>query len=292
MKVISNKGWGCKIKLYKEQEGDITPVQKGETFTVSYKYFKKGTIATLVKQIEDLPKIVNQTLTPKINSCETRPKEKLKKNTPRPTIIEATDIAEKILSSYESLDGVEKMLTKLRSNCSKYCCYNNCLSKLPYRSWCKGRFQRKWDLGEKKKQCSDSLGRCYGYAKLGLMSGGFFDEYLKKHKVNYPWTYSPHAKDAGRLLKKSGFINVLTDKRFKNKKITPYNCPKGAVLVYGARPDQSGHIEVVDVEKDGSRKYYSDFVGNKPIYENQQFPSLTKKTRPLIGIYIKEVENE
>lgn len=303
MKVISNNGWGCTVKLFnKDSKGILTPYKPGQKFIVSYKYFKKGTINTIIKKVTSIPVAIDRILTPQKDNCETLPKESysnpVAKN-PRVEVVGKKQPIQEVkeasaptilnqLENFANSKEVEQMTSTLKKNCSQFCCYNNCKKSLPYATWCKGKFKRYWNMGIKTKSCDRSLGRCYGYAKLGLVAGGYLDSYMKKKNIIYPWTYSPHAKDSGALLKEAGFTNILTDPKYKDLKITPYNSPKGSILVYGAKKGVSGHIEIVDIDKNGSRKYYSDFVGDKPIADNENFPSLNSYNRPLIGIYIKE----
>ncbi len=298
MKVIRNKGWGCRVKLYKQNKNKkLTPLYRGQTYTVSYRYFKKGTISTVISQLNHLPKKIDTLLAPvkTCNNCireknSSKRKQKVSSNSSTTSTShsakKSSKVQDNILQNYARSPGVKKMLTTMKQNCRKFCCANICKKRLPYRSWCRGRYKRFWDFNRRTKTCSKSLGICYGYVKLGLSSSGFINDYLKHNNMVYPWTSSPYAKDAGVFLKKAGFINILKDKRFKN--ITPYNAPKGAVIVYGGSKRSSGHIEIVDIDKNGNRKYYSDFVENLPICDNPRSPSLTRKTRPIIGIYIKE----
>lgn len=106
-----------------------------------------------------------------------------------------------------------------------------------------------------------SLGRCLMYAKLGLVSGGFFSQYPSEL----------HAKNFGPHLDRAGFTNLMNVPGFED--ITPETAPPGAVIIY--RGGTSGHIEVK--MEDG--QYGSDFIKDEPISEYM--------ARYPIGIYVK-----
>lgn len=110
-----------------------------------------------------------------------------------------------------------------------------------------------------KKSRDKSVGYCYRYVKLGLLSAGYVSKYLR----------GVYARDAGKYLRQEGYTNRI------KKYPTPESAPLASVLVYSGGP--FGHIEI----KLGDKEYGSDYIGDKPVYD---FHNLD---RTLVGVYVK-----
>lgn len=150
-------------------------------------------------------------------------------------------LMEQAIAQYSESDGVSRMFARLESNFTVH--YNR--SRRRVGSKAKGR----------------SVGRCLMYAKLALVSGGFFRQYPSEM----------HAKDFGPHLTRAGFTNLMQTEGFEN--ITPETAPKGAVIVYSG--GTSGHIEMK--MEDGG--FGSDHWNDVPINDYL--------ARRPIGIYVK-----
>jgi LysM repeat protein len=117
--------------------------------------------------------------------------------------------------------------------------------------------------------------QCYAWVKRALQDSGAVSRYL----VGVP------AKGAGPELAKEGYVNVLGKPGYNIK--SPYDAPKGAVLVYGAAPGATdgaakwGHIEI-RTSSGFASDYKSPRARTGPA-EN----GLSGKGRVLIGVYIK-----
>ena len=154
-------------------------------------------------------------------------------------------LLEQAIKQYGESDEVRRMNAKLEQN-----------FKVHYDKY-------RTNIGSKRKQAS--VGRCLMYAKLALISGGFFSQYPSEF----------HAKDFGSHLTGAGFTNLMDTPGYKD--ITPETSPVGAVIVYEGGP--SGHIEMK--MPDGG--YGSDHWNDVPIKDYLN--------RTPIGIYVKIDEN-
>lgn len=124
-----------------------------------------------------------------------------------------------------------------------------------------------------KKKSSRSTGACFRYVKNALLAGGLVNKYLSEIS----------AKKAGNELKSEGFVNLLEDPQLKQKIKSPYDAPRGAVLVYSGGPH--GHIEI-KTGPVGEGGFISDYFSESARTgepENQ----LSGRGRTLIGVYIK-----
>jgi LysM repeat protein len=130
------------------------------------------------------------------------------------------------------------------------------------------------DLAEQRAM-PKSKAECYAWVKRALQDSGAVSRYL----VGIP------AKGAGPELVKEGYINVLGKPGYNIK--SPYDAPKGAVLVYGAAPGATdknakyGHIEI-RTDSGFASDYKSARARTGPA-EN----GLDGRGRVLIGVYIK-----
>lgn len=153
-------------------------------------------------------------------------------------------------ASYSNSKEVKDMIATLKRNTSKCLTSQNkyiCKRSRPFTA----------------KADSKPTGYCLKYVKLGVVGGGF--------TKNYPPGVA--ARESGTQWKKMGFKNLLEDGQYKT--MTAYDAPKGAILVYSG--GKYGHVEV----KASDKEYISDYVGEKPIYDELGLP------RKLIGIYVR-----
>lgn len=153
-------------------------------------------------------------------------------------------------SDFSNSDRVSKMVKTLRDNATKCLISKNravCRRKPP----------------KDRKPESKPTGFCLKYVKNAVVAGGFTSEYPPGQA----------ARDSGKQWKRYGFKNLLEDPKYKD--MTPYDAPKGAILVYSG--GNWGHVEV----KASENEYISDYIGEKPIYDELNIP------RKIIGIYVK-----
>jgi LysM repeat protein len=131
------------------------------------------------------------------------------------------------------------------------------------------------DIAEKRASGHPSIKKCYAWVKDALLSGGATSRRLE----------GVPAKEAGAELKSQGFVNVLGKPGYNIK--SPYDAPKGAVLVYGAAPGATdgaakwGHIEIRT-----NNGFASDYA-SKNARTGPAANGLSGKNRVLIGVYIK-----
>lgn len=152
---------------------------------------------------------------------------------------------------YSNSNSVKLMIEELRLNSKKCLTSKNrhvCLRNPP----------------KDRKSTDKPTGYCLKYVKNGVVAGGFTSG-------EYPLGQA--ARNSGAQWKKYGFKNLLDDPKYKD--MTPYDAPKGAILVYSG--GNWGHVEV----KASENEYISDYVGEKPIYDELNIP------RKIIGIYIQ-----
>lgn len=118
----------------------------------------------------------------------------------------------------------------------------------------------------KNGRISSSIRACFKGVKIALQKSGITNgDYLK----------GSSGKDAGKSLKEYGFINLMkTD--YKDKIKSPYDCPKGAVIVYSG--GHNGHTEICT----GSG-FMSDYYSKEP----RSGSRLSGNGRTVTGIYIK-----
>ncbi|HEX8388508.1 MAG TPA: LysM peptidoglycan-binding domain-containing protein [Sphingomonas sp.] len=131
------------------------------------------------------------------------------------------------------------------------------------------------DLAESRAAGRRSQGQCYAWVKDALLAGGATSRRL----VGVP------AKEAGRELEREGFVNVLGRPGFDIR--SPYDAPKGAVLVYADAPGATdrnriyGHIEIRT-----ERGFASDYFSTRP-RTGDALRSDGPAGRVLIGVYVK-----
>jgi hypothetical protein len=123
-------------------------------------------------------------------------------------------------------------------------------------------------------------GLCYRGVKFCLKNAGLYDKDYLNEYVGSTFTggdgtqctsyrQMESAKCAHAPLVNIGMkkLNVQSAK----------DAPVGSVLVYGGGPH--GHIEVVGLDANGQKKYYSDFMTSRPISDYNS-------DRKLIGVYV------
>ncbi|WP_084581871.1 LysM peptidoglycan-binding domain-containing protein [Sphingomonas azotifigens] len=131
------------------------------------------------------------------------------------------------------------------------------------------------DLAEQRAAGHVSIGRCYAWVKTALQQSGAVRDYLP----------GVAAKGAGPALAQRGFVNLL-DQPGANIR-SPYDAPKGAVLVYGAAPGATdrnakyGHIEIRT-----DHGFASDYASANA-RTGGAANGLTGRGRTLIGVYVK-----
>jgi type VI secretion system secreted protein VgrG len=135
--------------------------------------------------------------------------------------------------------------------------------------------QKAADIAAARAAGHPSIGRCYAWVKEALQKSGAVADYMP----------GVAAKDAGPTLERRGFVNLLD--RAGNGIGSPYDAPKGAVLVYGAAPGardanaKYGHIEI---RTDGG--FASDYVSARA-RTGAEANGLEGRGRTLIGVYVK-----
>lgn len=177
--------------------------------------------------------------------------------TPSPTPVPVTESLEDKVKKYSESPETTKLLERMREIYGLYCTRKRC-------------------EGEKGNVPS---GSCWRHLKHGLMRAGYADGFLKHNEMNYPYTASASAKNAGKdFFEKPyvGFTNLLDTEEYKN--VTSSTAPKGAILVYEG--GEHGHIEV----KAGQGEYISDFSNERPYNVGNPY---RERTRKLIGVYVK-----
>ncbi|SOB86586.1 LysM repeat-containing protein [Sphingomonas guangdongensis] len=131
------------------------------------------------------------------------------------------------------------------------------------------------DIAADRAAGRQSSSDCYKWVKQALQRSGAVSDYLP----------GVAAKGAGPALEQRGFVNLL-DRPGHNIR-SPYDAPKGAVLVYGAAPGatdrnaQYGHIEI---RTDGG--FASDYVSANARTGSAD-NGLEGRGRVLIGVYVK-----
>ena len=131
------------------------------------------------------------------------------------------------------------------------------------------------DLAAERATGHRSEGHCYAWVKTALQRSGAVNDYIP----------GVPAKDAGPALERRGFTNILSQPGANIR--SPYDAPKGAVLVYGAAPGaidrnaQYGHIEI-RTDRGFASDYASPNARTGPAANE-----LTGKNRVLIGVYVK-----
>ncbi len=131
------------------------------------------------------------------------------------------------------------------------------------------------DLAEHRAAGRSSIGRCYAWVKTALQQSGAVRDYLP----------GVAAKGAGPALEQRGFVNLLDRPGATIR--SPYDAPKGAVLVYGAAPGATdrnakyGHIEIRT-----DRGFASDYASANA-RTGGAANGLTGRGRTLIGVYVK-----
>jgi LysM repeat protein len=131
------------------------------------------------------------------------------------------------------------------------------------------------DLAAHRAAGHSSIGRCYAWVKTALQQSGAVADYMP----------GVAAKGAGPALEQRGFVNLLDQPGAHIR--SPYDAPKGAVLVYGAasgatdRNAKYGHIEI---RTDGG--FASDYASANA-RTGGAANGLTGRGRTLIGVYVK-----
>lgn len=125
-----------------------------------------------------------------------------------------------------------------------------------------------------------SIGACYNGVKRLLLKAGII-----KKKEQLP---SGPAKLAGNDLKPFGFVNILTDPKYKKYKDaikSPQDAPRGSILVYegyGRRLKRDRGYPYGHVEVRTETGFISDFYSETP----RTGSTFIGNSRRLIGIYI------
>ncbi|MEH3120653.1 MAG: LysM peptidoglycan-binding domain-containing protein [Sphingomonas phyllosphaerae] len=131
------------------------------------------------------------------------------------------------------------------------------------------------DIAAERAAGHASIGKCYAWVKTALQQSGAVPDYMP----------GVAAKGAGPALEARGFVNLLD--RPGNGIRSPYDAPKGAVLVYGAAPGATdrnaryGHIEI----RTGSG-FASDYASANA-RTGSAGNGLEGRGRVLIGVYVK-----
>lgn len=131
------------------------------------------------------------------------------------------------------------------------------------------------DIAATRAEGRSSEGRCYAWVKTALQKAGAVADYLP----------GVAAKNAGPALEQRGFVNLLDQ---PGHGITsPYDAPKGAVLVYGAAPGATdrnaryGHIEIRT-----DKGFASDYASARA-RTGAAADGMEGRNRVLIGVYVK-----
>ncbi|WP_288457126.1 LysM peptidoglycan-binding domain-containing protein [uncultured Sphingomonas sp.] len=131
------------------------------------------------------------------------------------------------------------------------------------------------DIAAARAAGHQSIGKCYAWVKTALQQAGAVPDYLP----------GVAAKDAGPTLEARGFVNLLNQPG--NAIQSPYDAPKGAVLVYGAAPGavdrnaKYGHIEI----RTGTG-FASDYASANA-RTGSAANGLEGRGRVLTGVYVK-----
>lgn len=134
------------------------------------------------------------------------------------------------------------------------------------------------DIAEQRASVRSSIGKCYAWVKDALLASGATSRRLD----------GVPAKAAGAELRSQGFVNVLGQPGYNIR--SPYDAPKGAVLVYGAAPGASdnnakyGHIEIRT--STGFASDYHNTRARTGVASNGLIGT-GPKARILTGVYIK-----
>ena len=113
---------------------------------------------------------------------------------------------------------------------------------------------------------------CFRYVKYALIAGGFSED-----KIG-----GGSAQNAGSHLKGLGFKNLLESTDEKKRIASPFDAPKGAILVYSG--DQHGHIEI-KVGEPGQGGVVSDYYSSA-VRTGSNRNSYSGKNRTLIGVHV------
>lgn len=121
-------------------------------------------------------------------------------------------------------------------------------------------------------------GYCYRYVKNALLGGNLSDEYLN----------GISAATSGPALKSEGYVNLLADSEWREKIKSPYDAPRGSILVFDGGP--YGHIEIKmgDIGEGG---FISDYY-SESARTGRASHGLSGRGRTLIGVYVKDLEGE
>jgi LysM repeat protein len=131
------------------------------------------------------------------------------------------------------------------------------------------------DIAADRAAGHQSIGKCYAWVKTALQKGGAVPDYMP----------GVAAKDAGPALTARGFVNVLD--RPGNTIRSPYDAPKGAVLVYGAAPgavDRNARYGHIEIRTGGG--FASDYASANA-RTGAAANGLSGRGRVLIGVYVK-----
>lgn len=149
-------------------------------------------------------------------------------------------------------------------------------------------------LIEKAKRFAEAKSKrlCLTYVKLSLAASNLVHRYLDQTS----------AKDAGKELEKEGFVNLMRDPYLKRFFKSPYDAPKGAIIVYNGYQQRHrrvrvmhGHIEI-KIGDVGEGGFVSDFERpyprtcpylRNPEECTPQSVSLNGRGRYVTGIYVK-----
>jgi LysM repeat protein len=131
------------------------------------------------------------------------------------------------------------------------------------------------DLAADRAAGHHSIGRCYAWVKTALQNSGAVPDYMP----------GVAAKDAGPALEQRGFVNILGQPGASIS--SPYDAPKGAVLVYGAAPgatDRNAKYGHIEIRTDNG--FASDYAAANA-RTGSAANGLSGRGRTLIGVYVK-----
>jgi LysM repeat protein len=121
------------------------------------------------------------------------------------------------------------------------------------------------DIAERRAG-AQSQGLCYRYVKQALQQSGAVNTYLA----------GGSAIQAGPQLERQGYVNILNRPGFNIN--SPYDAPKGAVLVYSG--GQHGHIEIRT-----DNGFASDYASRNARTGGPE-AGLSGRGRTLVGVYV------
>ncbi|MBC7370532.1 MAG: hypothetical protein H7326_03145 [Bdellovibrionaceae bacterium] len=130
----------------------------------------------------------------------------------------------------------------------------------------------------RKKASFDSTGWCLRYVKKALVGSGVTDGYIGGRFVNRP------VGNMLKILKGSGFKNLLDDPKYNDIIANTASAPKGAILVYSGGAN-GGHMEI-KTEFGNTGTYVSDYQQKVSVIQNP-LGGRASRSYKLIGVMIK-----